>query len=64
MFSPEATRKRNFGQVFGQNSEPLYNGMRPSADIVDENEDESFNVKMVYKRADGCETHRPLPNAA
>jgi len=63
-YSAEATRKRNFGQVFSHNTEPLHNGMRPSSDTAaDEDEDEALNTRtMVYKRADGAQMFRPLPD--
>ncbi|CZT09395.1 uncharacterized protein RCO7_07394 [Rhynchosporium graminicola] len=61
-------RKRTHDSVFvsSSTSQPLYNGMRPGSShgdkpVVDEEDEADENIDMVYKRANGVNYQRILP---
>tara|TARA_R110002060_G_scaffold11273_9_gene16467 strand:- start:442 stop:651 length:210 start_codon:yes stop_codon:yes gene_type:complete len=61
--------KRPYGSVFSSSAteEPLHNGMRPGSShgdkpVIDEDdEDVDFPADMTYRRADGSDFSRFLP---
>jgi hypothetical protein len=64
---PTRNGKRSFDDVFSAASaastQPLYNGMRPSSshNQAQDDEEDTVDLRMNYKRADGSNYVRELP---